>query len=147
MTRARDQTGGFNPLFLHAEEKTMLTPEGISHATTFSLPLALKPGATVNSAADPKLREAAKEMEATFLSMLLKQMRESLEPDGGLFPGDTGDVQGGLFDLYMSKHLADAGGVGMASALLLQMHATAPKTHTDAPALPPRGYAAPTPRT
>lgn len=124
----------------------MLTPEGISHATTLSLPRALNPGATVKNAADARLQEAAKEMEATFISMLLKQMRESSEPDGGLFPGDTGDVQGGLFDLYMSKHLADAGGVGMADALLRQMQATAPKTHTDAPALPPRGYVAPTPR-
>lgn len=125
----------------------MLTPEAISHATTFSPPLPLTLGATVKKTADAKVREAAKEMEATFLSMLLKQMRESLEPDGGLFPGDTGDVQGGLFDLYMSKHLADAGGVGMADALLRQMQAAAPKTHTNAPAIPPRGYAAPTPRT
>ena len=121
----------------------MLRAEGISPATTLSLPPSVKPGATVKGAADAKLVEAAKEMEATFLGLLLKQMRESLEPDGGLFPGDTGDVQGGLFDLYMSKHLADAGGCGMAAALLRQMEATAPKKHpTDAPALPPRGYSA-----
>lgn len=129
----------------------MLTPEGISPATTFSPPLAARPGATVKSAADAKgakLREAAREMEATFLSMLIKQMRETLEPDGGgLFPGDTGDVQGGLFDLFLSKHLADAGGVGMAAALLRQMRETAPGKSTDAPALPPRGYPAPAPRT
>jgi peptidoglycan hydrolase FlgJ len=44
-------------------------------------------------------------------------MRQTLDPDSGLFPGDTGDVQGGLFDLYLGKHLADIGGVGMAAAL------------------------------
>jgi flagellar protein FlgJ len=121
----------------------MLGAEGISLATTFSPAHAAQPGAMVKKAADAKLVEAAKEMEATFLAMLLKQMRESLEPDGGLFPGDTGDVQGGLFDLYMSKHLADGGGVGMAAALLRQMEATAPKKPpTDAPALDPRGVIA-----
>ncbi len=124
----------------------MLATEVFSPATTFSPPRAGQPGATVKGAADAKLREAAKEMEATFLSMLLKQMRETLEPDGGLFAGDTGDVQGGLFDLYMSRHLADAGGVGMAAALLRQMQETAPKKYTDAPALPARGYVNSAPR-
>jgi peptidoglycan hydrolase FlgJ len=126
----------------------MLTTEGISPTATLSPPLAVKPGATVKGVADAKLKDAAREMEATFLALLLKQMRETLEPDGGLFPGDTGDVQGGLFDLFMSKHLADAGGVGVATALLRQMQATVPKTApTDAPTPPARGYVAPTPRT
>ncbi|HEY1188500.1 MAG TPA: rod-binding protein, partial [Gemmata sp.] len=55
---------------------------------------------------------------------------------GGLFPGDSGDVQGGLFDLYMGRHLAGAGGIGLAAALVRQMQETgaAPKpvTNTDA---------------
>jgi flagellar protein FlgJ len=79
-------------------------------------------------------------MEATFLSMLLKEMRQTLDSEdgGGLFPGDSGDVQGGLFDLYMSKHLADAGGVGMAAALLRQMQANGtPKTAQTTDALIP----------
>lgn len=73
--------------------------------------------------------DAAKEFEANFLGLLLKQMRETLEPDAGLFPGDTADVQGGLFDLYLGKHLADAGGVGMAAALARQMSPTGPPAH------------------
>jgi len=72
-----------------------------------------------------KIEDTAKQFEAVFLSMLLKQMRESLEPDG-LFAGDTGDVQGGLFDFYLGKHLADAGGVGFAAAIVKQL---APPTH------------------
>lgn len=120
----------------------MLGAEGISPATTPYLPLAGKPGATVKGAAAARLADTAKELEATFLAMLLKEMRQTLEPDGGLFPGDTGDVQGGLFDLYMSKHLADGGGVGLATALVRQMQATAPKTAptTDAPSIPPTAY-------
>lgn len=114
--------------------------EGISPATTLSTPLAVKPGATVKGAADAKLKDAAKEMEATFLSMLLKEMRQTLDSEngGGLFPGDSGDVQGGLFDLYMSKHLADSGGIGMAAALVRQMQATgATKTAPTTDALIP----------
>jgi flagellar protein FlgJ len=82
-----------------------------------------------------RLADTARELEATFLSMLLKEMRQTLDEDGGLFPGDTGDVQGGLFDLYMSKHLADAGGVGMAAALERQLqHTYAPgRTTPDDP--------------
>ncbi|MCS6867088.1 MAG: rod-binding protein [Gemmataceae bacterium] len=81
----------------------------------------------------------ATELEATFLAMLLKEMRETLDPDsGGLFPGDTGDIYGGLFDLYLGRHLAHSGGVGMAAALMRQLRpaeSTAqanPTTTTDA---------------
>lgn len=80
----------------------------------------LKPDATIlaSTKAD-RLAAAVKDFEATFLGMLLKEMRQTLDADGGggLFAGDSGDVQGGLFDLFLGKHLADAGGVGIASAL------------------------------
>jgi len=85
-----------------------------------SMPSALKTSAKVAEANETKLRDTAKDLEATFLSMLMKEMRLALEPEG-LFPGDSSDVQGGLFDLYLSKHLADSGGVGMAAALVRQM--------------------------
>lgn len=124
--------------------------QGIGSPGTFLLPVAEqmplpdRPGATVKPVSAARAAEAAKEMEATFLALLLKQMRESLDSEdgGGLFPGDTGDVQGGLFDMFMSRHLADAGGVGMATALANQLQGPPPKTDTDAPALAPRGYAA-----
>jgi flagellar protein FlgJ len=127
----------------------MLGTQGIGSPAGFLLPVAEpiplpdRPGATVIPVSAARAAEAAKEMEATFLALLLKQMRESLDTEegGGLFPGDTGDVQGGLFDLFMSRHLAEAGGVGMALALANQLQGPPPKTHTDAPALAPRGYA------
>jgi flagellar protein FlgJ len=68
---------------------------------------------TVEASSSRSTRDASREMEATFLSLLIKQMRETLDPEEGLFPGDRGDVQGGLFDLFISKHLADAGGIGL----------------------------------
>jgi len=33
-------------------------------------------------------------------------MRQTLEPDT-MFPGDHGDILGGLFDLFLGQHLAD----------------------------------------
>jgi flagellar protein FlgJ len=116
----------------------MLGPERISRLAVSPLPPEAQPGATVNraekSADAARVKDMAKEFESTFLSMLLKEMRQTLEEDGGFFPGDTGDVQGGLFDLFLGKHLADAGGVGLAATLVQQMQPPTPITTTDAPA-------------
>ena len=88
-------------------------------------PIRLKTGATVPPT-DDRIAATAKDFEATFLSLLLKEMRQTLDTEGGggLFAGDTGDVQGGLFDLYLGKHLADAGGVGFAPAIERQLRYT-----------------------
>jgi Rod binding domain-containing protein len=51
--------------------------------------------------------------ESMFMSLILKEMRQTLEP-GMLFGQDSSDVQGGLFDLYLGQHLAQAGGLGIA---------------------------------
>lgn len=109
----------------------MPVPEGISPITAFSPPPRLQTGATVKEAGHARLKEMATELEATFLGMLLKEMRETLDPDsGGLFPGDTGDVYGGLFDLYLGRHLAHSGGVGMAAALMRQLQPPLPASTT-----------------
>lgn len=66
------------------------------------------------------LASAARGLESTFLSLLLKEMRQALEPEG-LFGKDGGDVLGGMFDHFMSQHLMQVGGVGMARALQQQL--------------------------
>ncbi len=111
----------------------MLGAERISSATALSSPLAAAPGSKVQATTPAKQKEMASEMEATFLSMLLKEMRQTLEPDGGLFPGDSGDVQGGLFDLYIGKHIAETGGVGLATSLLRQMQEATRAVKTTTP--------------
>ncbi|VTR96395.1 FlgJ family peptidoglycan hydrolase OS=Leclercia adecarboxylata ATCC 23216 = NBRC 102595 GN=flgJ PE=4 SV=1: Rod-binding [Gemmata massiliana] len=121
----------------------MIGTESIASMTTISDPYAAKSGATVQSKADSRLKNMAGEMEATFLSMLLKEMRQTLDPEegGGMFPGDSGDVQGGLFDLYLGRHMADGGGIGLATALVRQMQnaGAVPKTVT-----PTDAHSAPT---
>jgi flagellar protein FlgJ len=102
----------------------MLGTELLSRLALPPLPPEANSGANLQRDEQTRLRDMAKEFEATFLSMLLKEMRQTLEPDGGFFAGDTGDVQGGLFDLFLGRHLAEVGGIGMANSLMQQL------THT-----------------
>jgi Rod binding domain-containing protein len=66
---------------------------------------------------DPKTKQAIADFESVFVSSLLKQMRQSIDGDG-LFPGDKSDTLGGLFDMFMGQHLAQAGGLGVSEMLL-----------------------------
>jgi flagellar protein FlgJ len=66
---------------------------------------------------DPhSIARVAKDFESVFVSLVLKEMRQSLGP-GSLFGSDTADVNGGLFDMFMSQHLVDAGGFGVAKMM------------------------------
>ena len=56
----------------------------------------------------------ATSFESLFLAQLIKEMRQTLEP-GTLFGSDGGDIRGGLFDVYLGQHLAQAGGLGIAA--------------------------------
>lgn len=77
-----------------------------------------------------RAQEMAKDFESMFLSQIIKGMRQSLEP-GSMFAGDSGDVQGGLFDQYMGQHLADAGGVGLAATIKRQLAQQESPPHVD----------------
>ncbi len=57
--------------------------------------------------------KVAKDFESVFNSMMLSEMRKSLEP-GSLFGEDSGDVYGGMFDQFLGQHMADSGGIGLA---------------------------------
>jgi peptidoglycan hydrolase FlgJ len=81
-------------------------------------------GSTLGKGSEGLTAQTAREFEATLIGLVLKEMRQSLEPDGGLFPGDSSDIQGGLFDLYMGKYLAEAGGIGIATAFERQLRST-----------------------
>lgn len=68
----------------------------------------------------PTLADAARGFESIFLNILLKEMRQTLGP-GGLFSGDGSDIYGGMFDQFMSQHLAQGKGMGLAQALIRQL--------------------------
>jgi flagellar protein FlgJ len=113
----------------------MDAPAAISPMLSPMTSFGLDAGGTFAPGNRPTVRQAAGEMETMFLSMLLKEMRQSLGEEGGLFAGDQADVYGGLFDFYMSKHLADAGGLGLASTWAAQLEKPSRPEHAhDAPA-------------
>lgn len=93
-----------------------------SLAEVSSASRAVDSNASLDRGVDPRIGRTARDFESTFLSLLMKEMRQTLDPDGGLFPGDAGDVQGGMFDLFLSQHLADAGGFGLAAVIEHQLN-------------------------
>lgn len=69
-------------------------------------------------AKNEKLDSAAKEFESVFLSMMLKEMRNTLDQkDGGLFGKEGSDTFGGMFDMFMGQHLAESQPLGIADAI------------------------------
>lgn len=86
---------------------------------------ALAPVAVGKVPTEAKKAEAvAKDFESLFVSQLLKQMRQPGSGSGGMFGSDSADVYGGLFDFFMGKHLADAGGLGLAASIQAQLRAS-----------------------
>ncbi len=85
-----------------------------------SKPLPLSETATSNpfkpTAKLSSNEKVAKDFESLFTSMVLKEMRNSLEP-GSLFAEDSNDVYGGMFDQYMGEHMSNAGGLGLAKMI------------------------------
>jgi len=94
----------------------------LAFGSQLSAPLGV-PGA-LNGQHQPSLKAAAQEFESVFLSMLLKEMRKTLEP-GSLFSNDNSDIYGGLFDQFMAQHMAQGKGMGLAQALMKQLETKA----------------------
>ena len=65
------------------------------------------------SAKDIRADKAAKEFESIFVSMMIKEMRQTQSGEG-LFPGDNSDTFGGMFDMLMGQQIAEGGGIGLA---------------------------------
>lgn len=71
----------------------------------------MKPGGT-DSEKSARAAGAIEKFEGLFMSMMIKQMRQS-ESGGGLFPGDASDTYGGLFDMFMGDYLAAGSRTGL----------------------------------
>lgn len=86
----------------------------LRNGTDAALPMPLPGGGTA--------QDAGEQFESILVSMLLKEMRQSLSEDG-LFAGDTSDVYGGLFDMFLGQHIASRGAFGIAELLNSQLQA------------------------
>ncbi len=64
------------------------------------------------------IEKAANEFESVFLSLMLKEMRNTLDSDeGGLFGGDGSDTYGGMFDMFMGQHLSESRPLGIGDTI------------------------------
>ncbi len=98
----------------------------ISSATPISLPLPTTELANLQNVADnaakateAEIKKVGEDFEAIFMSMLLKEMRNTIssEEDGGLFAGEGSDTYGSLFDTFVGQHLASANQLGISQAI------------------------------
>src|SRR5436305_1072556 len=70
----------------------------------------LSQGSTPNPHASPA--KVAQQFEGVFASMLIKQMRQTLDGDA-MFGKDAGEVYGGMFDQFLGEHVGRQGGLGI----------------------------------
>jgi Rod binding domain-containing protein len=75
-------------------------------------------------ASDPALAKAARDLEASFLSFMLREAGVGAPPSA--FGGGSGEEQFGSFltDAYAAK-IAEAGGIGLAEQLFQALKETA----------------------
>ncbi len=64
-------------------------------------------------------QEVAKQLEGVFISMLLKQLRESL--DEGMFGSEKSDTLGAMFDMHLGDHIAKNSNLGIRQVVLSQL--------------------------
>ncbi len=77
------------------------------------------PNLSMDPRSNPKAtgRDAGQAFESMFASMLLKQMRQTLNQGQGLFGHDPTDIMGGLFDHFIGQHMAQRGSLGISELI------------------------------
>ncbi len=104
-------------------------------------PLIADPIGAMNSQSKPgRIEAVGVEFESVFLSMMIKEMRSSLE-GGGFFGEETSDTYGGMFDLFIGKHLAESKPLGISDLLLEQYGKSTPGPAAADP-IPPTSFTA-----
>jgi Rod binding domain-containing protein len=67
---------------------------------------------SVKSAKSEKAEQAIEKFEGMFMSMILKELRQTGTGEG-FFPGDHSDTYGGMFDMFVGDHLAKTSDTGL----------------------------------
>jgi len=65
-------------------------------------------------------KELGAQFESLFVSMMLKEMRQTVSEDG-LFAGDSSDTYGGLFDMFLGQHIAQGSPLGIGKLIETQL--------------------------
>ncbi len=90
-----------------------------SLSTPLTLPSTLETNAAATDSTPAKLKEIGADFESLFMSIMLKEMRNTIsnEEGGGLFAGEGSDTLGGMFDTFLGQHLASSGQLGISQAI------------------------------
>jgi len=72
---------------------------------------------TETDQAKARLESIGKEFEGVFLSLMLKEMRNTLD-EGGFFGEETSDTYGGMFDMFVGQDLAETSPLGITEMLV-----------------------------
>jgi peptidoglycan hydrolase FlgJ len=96
----------------------MLNVDSASVYTDFNGLAKLKQGAREQS--PEAIKEAAKQFESVFLSMVLKSMRQAKLSDG-ILDSQQSDFYRDMYDQQMAMHLAGKPGVGLADIIAKQL--------------------------
>jgi len=75
--------------------------------------------ASTDQPSQAKVKEAAEDFEAIFLSQMLTTMTQELGGAGGVAGGD--DVYRDMFSKEVAKMISRSGGIGVADAVLQEM--------------------------
>ncbi|MBU2698958.1 flagellar protein FlgJ [Sporomusaceae bacterium BoRhaA] len=78
-------------------------------------------GGKSTAASDKKLKSVCQDMESVFLNMMLTSMRATVPKDSLLGESNEDDIMKSMLDTELSKNMAQAGGVGIASLLYRQL--------------------------
>ena len=66
-------------------------------------------------------QELGGQFESLFVSMMLKEMRQTVSEEG-LFAGDSSDTYGGLFDMFLGQHIAQGSPLGIGKLIESQLN-------------------------
>ncbi|WP_126453754.1 flagellar assembly peptidoglycan hydrolase FlgJ [Sulfuriflexus mobilis] len=90
------------------------------------------------------LKEAAKQFEAIFLNMMLKQMREASFGDP-LFDSSAGDNYRSMFDQQLALNLSESGSLGIAKVIERQLGGQLPSESANSNPFKDYAFVAPRP--
>ncbi|MDM4016763.1 rod-binding protein [Roseiconus lacunae] len=89
--------------------------DAISSSMPMTAPTGMSAIGNGVGASAENMEQLGTEFESVFVSMLLKEMRNSL--DEGFFGSESSDSFGGLFDMFVGKHLAESDALGVGKML------------------------------
>lgn len=104
------------------------------------MPAAIAPAATDQPQISDRLRKQAVELEGVFLNTLMKQMFSSLGTEGTFGGGFAEQTWRGMQAEQFAAVMAEAGGIGLADALLGDLLAIQESAPQFTPASPNGAY-------